>query len=71
MWLRNKRPHKLVYSVNRKGAHSGRKIQNAIKHYKMLEKRIATEGETLWLKNAKEIVLKKFKKYSINIDKIS
>jgi len=37
----------------------------------MLEKRIATEGETLWLKNAKEIVLKKFKKYSINIDKIS
>lgn len=70
MWLRNKRPRSLVYSVKRKGVYSGRKIKNAIKHYKNLEKRIAFEGETLWLKNAKEIVLAKFKKYSININKI-
>jgi hypothetical protein len=56
--------------VKRKGVYSGRKIKNAIKHYKNLEKRIAFEGETLWLKNAKEIVLAKFKKYSININKI-
>jgi hypothetical protein len=70
MWLRNKRPHNLVYSVKRKWVYSGGKIGNAIKHYKKLQKRIAIEGETLWLQNALEIVLAKFKKYSINIAKI-
>jgi len=70
MWLRNKRPHNMVYSVNRKWAKSGSKLSNAIAHYKQLQKRIAVEGETLWLKNAMKIVLAKFKKYSVNIAKI-
>jgi hypothetical protein len=60
----------MVYSVDRKGAKSGGKVANAIKHYQNLQKRIAFEGETLWLKNAVAIVLAKFKKYSINVNKI-
>ena len=60
----------MVYSVDRKGAKSGGKIAHAIKHYKNLQKRITVEGETLWLKNAVTIVLAKFKKYSLNINKI-
>lgn len=60
----------MVYSVDRKGAKSGGKVENAIKHYKNLQKRIAFEGETLWLKNALAIVLAKFKKYSVNVNKI-
>ncbi|MBP6981398.1 hypothetical protein KBB25_01330 [Candidatus Gracilibacteria bacterium] len=70
MGLRNKRPHNLVYSVKRKGAYSGQKLQNTIKHYKKLQARIAFEGETLWLTNAMSIVMAKFKKYSINPSKI-
>ena len=46
MWLRNKRPHNMVYSVDRKGAKSGGKVANAIKHYKFLLKRIEFEGNT-------------------------
>ncbi len=60
----------MIYSVKRKGVYSGGKIANAISHYKQLQKRIAIEGETLWIKNALKIVLAKFKKYSVNIDKI-
>lgn len=60
----------MVYAVDRKGAKSGGKLGNAIKHYKNLLKRIEIEGETLWIKNAMTIVLAKFKKYSINIAKI-
>ena len=60
----------MVYSVDRKGAKSGSKVMNAIKHYKILQKRIEVEGETLWIKNAMKIVLAKFKKYSVNIAKI-
>jgi hypothetical protein len=60
----------MVYSVDRKGAKSGSKVSHAIAHYKILQKRIAVEGETLWIKNALTIVLKKFKKYSVNIAKI-
>ncbi|MDD2694209.1 MAG: hypothetical protein PHY14_04830 [Candidatus Gracilibacteria bacterium] len=70
MGLRNKRPHNMVYSVKRKGVYSGGKLAHAIKHYKHLQKRIAVEGETLWLQNAMKIVLAKFKKYSINVNKI-
>ncbi len=70
MWLRNKRPHDLNYSVNVKWPKSGKKIQNTIKQFKVLEKREKIEWETKWLKNAKVFVLKKFKKYSININKI-
>jgi len=50
--------------------YSGKKIENAIQHYKQLQKRVEFEGETLWLKNAMTIVLAKFKKYSINPNKI-
>ena len=57
----------MIYSVNKKGATSGRKIANAISHYKQLQKKITIEGETLWIKNALKIVLAKFKKYSVNI----
>ena len=70
MWVRNKRPHNMIYSVKRKWSYSGSKIENAIKHYKKLSTRIALEGETLWLKNAMKIVLAKFKKYAINLAKI-
>lgn len=70
MGLRNKRPRYNNYSVNQKGPKSGKKIENAIKHYKKLQARLAFEGETLWIANALEFVMKKFKKYSINPNKI-
>jgi hypothetical protein len=70
MWLSNKRPHDLNYSVKAKWPKSWNKIQNTIKQYKVLEKRVKVEWETKWLKNAKEFVVKKLKKYSININKI-
>jgi hypothetical protein len=60
----------LIYSVQRKGVYSGGKVANAIAHYKKLQKRIAIEGETLWLQNAMKMVLAKFKKYSVNVSKI-
>ena len=60
----------MIYSVKRKGAYSGRKIQNAIAHYKKLLARKEIEGETLWIKNAMSVVLTKFKKYAINVAKI-
>jgi hypothetical protein len=60
----------MIYSVNKKGSTTGKKVQNAIKHYKKLEARKATEGETLWIQNALTVVLAKFKKYAINPSKI-
>ncbi len=60
----------MVYAVDRKGAKSGGKLGNAIKHYKLLLKRIEFEGNTLWLQNAMTKVLTKFKKYAVNIAKI-
>ena len=60
----------MIYSVKRKGAYSGNKIQNAIMHYKKLLARKAIEGDTLWIANAMKIVLAKFKKYAINPSKI-
>jgi hypothetical protein len=60
----------MIYSVKRKGAYSGKKIQHAIKHYKKLQERIGFEGETLWLANAMKIIQAKFKKYAINPSKI-
>ncbi len=60
----------MVYAVDRKGAKSGGKVGNAIKHYKTLQTRIAFEGNTLWLQNAMTRVLAKFKKYAVNIAKI-
>ncbi len=59
-----------MYSVRQKGVYSGKKIENAIKHFKKLQQRIAFEGETLWLKNAMSLVLAKFKKFAINPNKI-
>lgn len=70
MWLSNKRPRALNYAVTKKWAKSGRKIENAIAHYKKLEKRVAVEGQTKWLTNARAFVVAKLKKYSININKI-
>ena len=70
MWVSNKRPRQLNYSVNVKGAKSGQKVQNAVKHYKKLQERLVFEGQTTWLLNATERVLQKFKKYSVNINKI-
>jgi hypothetical protein len=60
----------MIYSVNKKGSTTGKKIQNAIMHYKKLLARREIEGETLWIKNAMTIVLTKFKKYAINPAKI-
>jgi hypothetical protein len=60
----------MVYAVDRKGAKSGGKVNNAIKHYKGLLARIEFEGNTLWLQNAMTRVLAKFKKYAVNIAKI-
>jgi len=70
MWLSNKRPRALNYAVTKKWAKSGRKIENAIKHFKNLEKRVATEWQTKWLTNARKFVVTKLRKYSININKI-
>ena len=70
MWLSNKRPRALNYAVTKKWAKSGRKIENAITHFKQLEKRVAIEWQTKWLTNAKKFVMMKLKKYSININKI-
>jgi len=70
MGVENKRPHRLNYAVNKKGAKSGDKVSNAIKHYKKLQLREAIEGKTLWIANAYKVVLAKLKKYSINLNKI-
>ena len=66
----NKRPRRVNYAVNKKWPKSWSKIAKAVDHYKKLQKRLKLEGETKWLKNAIEIVLKKLKKYSINLNKI-
>jgi len=63
MGLSNKRPRRLNYSVNKKSTKTGKKILNAIAHYKTLLKREEVEGKTKWLLNAKTFVLAKFKKY--------
>jgi hypothetical protein len=70
MWLSNKRPRTLNYSVNKKSSKTWKKIVSAIMHYKSLLKRETFEGETRWLQNAKKFVLAKFKKYWINPNKI-
>ncbi len=66
----NKRPRRLNYAVNKKGPVTGWKVAAAISHYKILQKRLAFEGETTWLKNAVAIVMVKLKKYGINPNKI-
>jgi len=66
----NKRPRRLNYAVNKKWPKSWSKVAKAIEHYKKLQKRINFEGETKWLQNAMKVVLAKFKKYSINPNKI-
>ncbi|EKD65744.1 MAG: hypothetical protein ACD_49C00099G0001 [uncultured bacterium (gcode 4)] len=70
MWVSNKWPRVLNYSVNVKGAKSGNKVANAVRHYKQLQERVSFEGQTKWLENALERVLLKLRKYSININKI-
>ncbi|EKE25977.1 MAG: hypothetical protein ACD_4C00486G0017 [uncultured bacterium (gcode 4)] len=70
MWLSNKRPRALNYAVTKKWAKSWKKIENAILHYKAILRREVIEWNTKWLENAKKFVLVKFKKYSININKI-
>ena len=66
----NKRPRKVNYSVNKKWPKSWWKVGKAVAHYKRLEKRIAFEGETVWLQNAMKIVMTKLRKYQINLNKI-
>jgi len=66
----NKRPRRVNYAVNKKWPKTWSKVAKAVDHYKKLQKRINFEGETKWLKNAMQIVLKKLKKYSINLNKI-
>ena len=70
MGVANKRPRRLNYAVNQKGPKTGDKVANAVKHYKKLLSRQSFEGETLWIKNALEVVLVKLKKYSVNLNKI-
>lgn len=66
----NKRPRRLNYAVNKKGPKAGKKVVNAIKHFKQLQKREQFEGKTLWIENAFAVVLAKLKKYGINPNKI-
>ncbi len=66
----NKRPRRVNYAVNKKWPKSWSKVAKAVNHYKKLEKRIKFEWETKWLTNAMNLVLSKFKKYSINTNKI-
>jgi len=70
MWLSNKRPRRLNYSVNKKWAKGWKKVINAIKHYKKLQDRVRKEWETKWLANAFDIVSAKLKKYWINLNNI-
>jgi hypothetical protein len=70
MWLSNKRPRVLNYSVRNKSPKTWKKIISAIMHYKSLLKREAFEGDTKWLQNARVFVLAKLKKYWINPNKI-
>ncbi len=65
-----KRPRRLNYAVNKKRITSVWKVDNAIKHYQTLQKRVEVEWNTKWLSNAFEIVWKKLKKYWIKINKI-
>ena len=66
----NKRPRRLTYAVNQKGPKTWNKMQKAIDHYKKLKKREEKEWNTKWIENAFKVVLTKFKKYSINPEKI-
>ncbi len=66
----NKRPRRLNYAVNKKWPKTWGKVWKAVVHYKKLQERIKFEGETKWLVNATQIVLKKLKKYQINPKKI-
>ncbi|MDP5039160.1 MAG: hypothetical protein NWP80_01820 [Candidatus Gracilibacteria bacterium] len=69
MGLRNKRPRRLNYAVNQKRIKSTSKVGNAVKHFEILKKRVAKEGETKWLSNAFLIVEKKLRKYGIKTNK--
>lgn len=53
------------YNPNKKRTPSGKKYEKAMKHYKILLRRIEIEWETKWLKNAMVKVQAKFKKYWI------
>ena len=66
----NKRPRTLNYGVHKKWPKTWDKVCKTIDHYKKLQQRLAFEWETKWLKNALTIVLKKFKKYQLNVNKI-
>ena len=66
----NKRPRRLNYAVNKKKSVTWWKVWKAIAHYKKLQKRVAFEWETKWLKNALDVVTVKLKKYQINLNKI-
>lgn len=63
-----KRPRRLNYAVNNKRVKNNNKVQNAVKHYETLKKRVWIEGETKWLSNAIAIVQKKLRKYQIKFN---
>jgi hypothetical protein len=67
---KNKRPYRDNYSVNNRATKWGEKVEQAIKHYKTLQRREKIEGKTTWIANAFEIVLIKLKKYGIKTSKI-
>ncbi len=66
----NKRPRRVNYAVNKKWPKTWWKVAKSIVHYKKLQERLKFEWETKWLVNAVSVVLKKFKKYWINPNKI-
>ncbi len=70
MWLSNKRPRRLNYSVNKKWPKAWNKVEKAISCYKKLQQRISIEWQTKWIENAVSVVKVKLNKYWINPNKI-
>lgn len=63
-----KRPRRMNYAVNNKRPKSVLKVDNILRHYETLKKRVKIEWETKWLKNAFLVTNKKLKKYWIKIN---
>lgn len=65
MGLRNKRPRRLNYVVNKRGAKSGDKLAKTLASYRRIQRRFALEGQTKWLVNALAIVEQKIDRYGL------
>ena len=58
---------RIIYTVNKYCVHSHKKLENALKTYKRLEKRSMVEGDTPYLHAELGKALAKCKKYGIEV----